>query len=83
MFVDADKDPLARYFEWSVRLLKPGGLLLCDNAFFHGAVIDDADESPGALGVKAYNRLAASDPRVVSAIIPIRDGVAISVKVSG
>ena len=83
VFVDADKDPLARYFEWSVRLLKPGGLLLCDNAFFHGAVIDDADESPGALGVNAYNRLAASDPRVVSAIIPIRDGVAISVKVSG
>ena len=83
VFIDADKEPLPKYFEWGMKLLRRGGLLLCDNAFFHGAVIDDADESPGALGVKAYNRLAASDPRVVSAIIPIRDGVAISVKVSG
>ena len=83
VFVDADKDPLAQYFEWGVRVLKPGGLLLCDNAFFHGAVIDDADHSPGAVGVRAYNRLAATDPRVVSAIIPIRDGVCVSVKVTG
>src|SRR2546422_5956669 len=31
VFVDADKAPLAQYFEWSVRLLRPGGLLLCED----------------------------------------------------
>lgn len=82
VFVDADKDPLPRYFEWSVRLLRPGGLLLCDNAFFHGSVVDPRDQSPQAEGVRAFNRLAATDRRVVSAVIPIRDGVVIGVKVA-
>jgi predicted O-methyltransferase YrrM len=82
VFVDADKEPLPRYFEWSVRLLRPGGLLLCDNAFFHGSVADPDDHSPQAEGVRAFNRLAATDPRVISAVIPIRDGVVIAVKVA-
>lgn len=81
VFVDADKEPLAHYFEESVRLLRPGGLLLCDNAFFHGAVVDAGDRTPAVEGVRAFNRLAATDPRVVSAAIPIRDGVVIAVKV--
>ena len=82
VFVDADKEPLAQYFDWSVRLLRAGGLLLCDNAFFHGSVVDDADHSPGTEGVRAFNRLAATDPRVVSAVAPIRDGLVIGVRVS-
>ncbi|HYT71892.1 MAG TPA: O-methyltransferase [Gemmatimonadales bacterium] len=83
VFVDADKEPLAQYFEWSLRLLRAGGLLCCDNAFFHGAVVDEADHSPAADGVRAFNRLAATDPRVVSAVVPIRDGLVVGVKVSG
>lgn len=80
VFVDADKAPLADYFEWSVRLLRGGGLLLCDNAFFHGAVVDPRDRSPDAEGVRAFNRLAATDPRVTAAVAPIRDGLVIGVK---
>src|SRR3989449_5108069 len=83
VFVDADKEPLADYFEWSVRLLRPGGLLLCDNAFFHGVVIDPDDRSASAEGVRAFNRLAATDSRVVSTVIPIRDGLVVGVKVAG
>jgi predicted O-methyltransferase YrrM len=80
IFVDADKEPLAQYFDWSVKLLRPGGLLLCDNAFFHGAVVDDANHSPDVEGVRAFNRLATSDARVVSAVVPVRDGLVIGVK---
>lgn len=83
VFVDADKEPLAQYFEWSVRLLRPGGLLLCDNAFYHGAVVDDGDRSRATEGVRAFNRLAATDPRVICAVAPIRDGLVIGVRVSG
>jgi len=81
-FIDADKEPMAQYFEWCVRLLRPGGLLLADNAFFHGAVVDPEDQSGNAVGVRAFNRLAATDPRVVSAVIPIRDGVVVALKVA-
>jgi len=44
--------------------------------------VDDADHSPGTEGVRAFNRLAATDPRVVSAVAPIRDGLVIGVRVS-
>jgi len=82
VFVDADKEPMAEYFRESVRLLRVGGLLLCDNAFFHGAVVDRSDRSAQADGVRAFNHLAATDPRMVSAVIPIRDGVVVGVKVA-
>lgn len=81
VFVDADKEPLAQYFEWSMRLLRRGGLLLCDNAFFHGAAVDEEDRSPAAEGVRAFNRLAAGDPRLVATIVPVRDGLVVGVKV--
>ena len=81
IFLDADKASLPQYFAWSIRLLRDGGLLLCDNAFFHGTVVDPADPSPDTAGVRAFNVLAASDPRFVSAVVPIRDGLVVAVKV--
>ena len=81
VFIDADKEPLPEYFEWSVRLLRSGGLLLCDNAFLHGSVVEADNDAPATEGVRAFNRLAASDPRVVSAIVPLRDGIVVAVKV--
>ena len=82
IFVDADKEPLAQYYDWSMRLLRPGGLLLCDNAFFHGAAVDPADATPAAQGVRAFNRLAADDPRLVATVVPVRDGLLIGLKVA-
>lgn len=82
VFVDADKESLPQYFDWSMRLLRRGGLLLGDNSFFHGAAIDDNDRSPAALGVREFNRLAAADPRLVSTIVPVRDGLLVGLKVA-
>lgn len=82
VFLDADKEPLPQYFEWGMRLLRTGGLLLCDNAFFHGAAIDDTDRSAAAAGVRGFNRLAASDPRLVATAVPVRDGLVVGVKVA-
>jgi len=80
VFIDADKEPLPQYFDWGMKLLRRGGLLLCDNAFFHGAAIDANDHSPNALGVRAFNELAARDRRLVATIIPVRDGLVVGVK---
>jgi predicted O-methyltransferase YrrM len=82
IFLDADKAPLPQYFDRSLTLLREGGLLLCDNAFFHGSVVDPADQSPDTAGVRAFNLRAATDPRLVSAVVPIRDGLVVSVKVA-
>jgi predicted O-methyltransferase YrrM len=82
VFIDADKEPLPQYFDWGMRLLRRGGLLLCDNAFFHGAAVDPTDRSPAALGVREFNRLAATDPRLFATIIPVRDGLVVGMKVA-
>lgn len=81
VFIDADKEPLPRYFDWGMRLLRKGGLLLCDNAFFHGTAVDPKDKSAAGMGVRRFNELAASDPRLVATIIPVRDGLVVGLKV--
>jgi caffeoyl-CoA O-methyltransferase len=81
VFIDADKEPLPQYFDWGMRLLKTGGLLLCDNAFFHGAALDRSDRSGPALGVRKFNELAARDARLVATIVPVRDGLVVGLKV--
>jgi predicted O-methyltransferase YrrM len=80
VFIDADKEPLARYYDWGMKLLRPGGLLLCDNAFFHGAAVDETDQTGAARGVREFNRLAAHDPNLSAVIVPIRDGLVVGVK---
>lgn len=83
VFVDADKEPLPQYYAWSMKLLRPGGLLLVDNAFYSGAVLDAKDDSGGARGVRALNDLAAADPALRATIVPIRDGLLVGVKSRG
>ena len=78
VFIDADKEGMVAYLEHSLRLVRPGGLILGDNAFRDGRVLDD-DPDEATQGVLDYNDRIASDPRLVSTIIPIRDGLAVSV----
>ena len=78
VFIDADKESYVEYLELSLELVRPGGLVLADNAFRSGRVLDDApDEATEA--ILAYNRRVATDSRLASTIIPVRDGLAISV----
>jgi len=71
-----DEAAVERCFELSMRRLRPGGLLLADNALRRGEVT--APTSRGARSVARYNRLVAHDPRLESVIVPLRDGVSIA-----
>lgn len=82
VFLDADKAPLEAYYHEAMRLLRVGGLLLCDNAFIDGRVVDDDDHEPDVEGVRALNRAAARDARLCATIVPIRDGLTVGVKVT-
>jgi predicted O-methyltransferase YrrM len=82
IFLDADKAPLPTYFDEAMRLLRLGGLLLCDNAFLKGRVADPDDRDPDAMGMRAYNRLVATDARLATALIPVRDGLTIALRVA-
>src|SRR5512142_399544 len=79
VFIDADKQPLATYYEWALRLLRRGGLVIADNALWGGKVFDDRVQDDRTTAIRELNRRMAGDPRVTSIIVPTHDGVAIGV----
>ncbi len=83
VFLDADKEPLPTYFEWSLRLLRPGGLLIADNALWGGKVLDERADDEATRAVREFNRRLATDPRVAGIVVPTHDGVGIGVVLGG
>lgn len=74
-FVDADKTSYPVYLAESARLLRPGGLLLVDNAFAFGQLFDEHPSDREAPAVLAFNELLARTPAFESAIVPLGDGM--------
>jgi predicted O-methyltransferase YrrM len=78
-FIDADKKNYPAYLEAALRLVRPGGLILGDNTFLDGRILrHDADDDADAAAVREFNRRIAGDPRLLSVIVPIRDGLSVS-----
>lgn len=78
VFIDADKENCVNYFNKVIHMVRSGGLIITDNTLRRGEVIYP-NPGPGALGVIAYNKLVASDSRVESLLVPIDDGITISI----
>lgn len=79
VFIDADKEGYPAYLEHALRLLRPGGLVIADNAFWSGRVLEEDPEEEGARGVREFNRRLAAHPALTGTIIPMRDGLAVAV----
>jgi caffeoyl-CoA O-methyltransferase len=79
VFLDADKEPLPTYLDWALRLARPGGLVIADNALRGGRVLDHTAVDDDTRGVREFNRKLAADPRVTGIVVPIGDGVAVGV----
>lgn len=81
MFVDADKERYGVYLRHAERLLRPGGLLLADNVFWQGRVLDDTGDADGATrALQDFNRALAGHDRFDATILPVGDGVAVAVR---
>ena len=80
IFNDIEKEDYPEAFKEAVPRLRKGGLLITDNVLWDGKVLDSSPKEEATKGVKEYNRLAFSDPQVLSVIIPIRDGLGVSIK---
>ncbi|MBN3958633.1 O-methyltransferase [Nostoc sp. NMS8] len=64
IFIDADKPNNPEYFAWALKLSRRGSLIIADNVVRNGAVIDSASTDPSVQGVRRFNELLASEPRV-------------------
>ncbi|TMC09905.1 MAG: O-methyltransferase [Chloroflexi bacterium] len=71
-----DETTVERCFAASLRRLRPGGLLLADNALRRGEVL--RPRAAGARNVARWNALVAEEPRLESVVVPLRDGVSIA-----
>ncbi|HET6403956.1 MAG TPA: O-methyltransferase [Candidatus Thermoplasmatota archaeon] len=79
VFLDAVKAEYPRYLDHALRLLRVGGILAADNMFWSGAVWDDAKQDADTRGVREYTRRVLAEPRLATTIVPVEDGLAVSV----
>lgn len=75
VFIDADKVNYDRYGTWALANLRPGGLVLGDNAFLFGELMDDSDRGRA---MRAFHELLAKHCDSVN--IPTPDGLALGIK---
>jgi predicted O-methyltransferase YrrM len=66
IFVDAEKRDNPDYFAWSLKLSRPGTVMVFDNVVRDGAVIDPANTTPSVEGIRRFNELVAAEPRVTA-----------------
>lgn len=72
IFIDADKPGYPAYLDWALRLSGAGTVIVADNVWRHGDVVNGADENADAMAT--FNRLVAGNPRLKTAIVPRTDG---------
>ncbi|GGL09643.1 O-methyltransferase [Mangrovihabitans endophyticus] len=78
VFIDADKAGYPEYYELSLRLVRPGGLLVLDNTLFFGRVIDPRADDPDTAGVRTVNARIRDDERVDLSMLPVADGITLA-----
>ena len=78
IFIDADKGNYPYYLDAACKLLKSGGLLLGDNAYWEGKVVDASARDVETEAIRLFNRRLAEDPRFESVLLPVRDGLAVA-----
>ena len=66
IFIDADKQNIPAYFEWALRLSRPGSLIVVDNVVRDGGIIDATSDDASILGVRRFNEILAGDSRVTA-----------------
>lgn len=69
VFIDADKANIPAYFTWSLKLSRPGSLIIVDNVVRKGAVIEANTKDPDVQGVRRLNDMLAKEKRVTATTI--------------
>ncbi len=87
IFIDADKAGYPEYLQWSMRLCRPGTLIVADNVVRDGKVVDPGNPDPNIQGVRQFTDLLAREPRLSATVLQTvagkgYDGFAVAVVLS-
>lgn len=84
IFIDADKPPYAEYFEWALKLSRPGTLIVVDNVIREGKVLNENSTDAAVNGAQRFNNVLGASSAVTATILQMvgvkeYDGMAIAV----
>jgi len=79
VFIDADKQSYPAYLAWAANHLRVGGMVLGDNAFAFGELVDG--RSAGAVAMRKFNEELARGGRFRATLLPTGEGLAMGVKI--
>lgn len=74
-FIDADKPGYWTYYQLLLERMRPGGLLVVDNALYGGSVVDPSTTDTNARALREFNDLVSGDGRVDCSLINVGDGL--------
>jgi caffeoyl-CoA O-methyltransferase len=76
VFIDAAKEHYSDYYHAVFEKVKPGGVILADNALWDGRVLEGASaKDPDTMGIIRFNEEIQKDARVENVLLSVRDGV--------
>ncbi|MDH3900830.1 MAG: class I SAM-dependent methyltransferase [Gammaproteobacteria bacterium] len=79
-FIDADKENYRHYYERSLQLLRPGGLIVIDNTLWSGDVADPEKQDVDTVAIRILNEFIHQDDRVEMSMLPVADGLTLVLK---
>ncbi|MHB1261895.1 MAG: O-methyltransferase [Thermoplasmatota archaeon] len=79
VFIDIDKEEYPKAWELARDRVRVGGLILTDNTLWHGKVVG-SHKDDATMGVREYNRLSQADEGYLTTILPVRDGLSVSLR---
>ena len=77
IFIDADKENNKNYYDQSISLLNPNGLIIIDNVLWHGEIVDKKNQDKLTLAIRKFNSYVNNDKRTENLIIPLGDGLSV------
>ncbi len=84
IFLDADKTDYKKLFDYSMILLKRGGIIFVDNLLWKGYAASNSkiptDQRNSAKIIRDFNRVFISHPKLKSSILPVGDGIGLGIK---
>jgi len=69
IFVDADKASNPEYLQWSLKLSRPGTVIVLDNVVRDGTVIEENNPDPDIQGIRRFTEMVAAEPRLSATVL--------------